>query len=76
MATESTAKLEELITQYEAAINARNQSEIDRLIVLVEKEADRIGYDNHRRLYFLHTAAEQVGEITMYNTEGFDDAQR
>jgi hypothetical protein len=54
--------LESLIEQYEKAIRERNQEEIDRLIVLVEKEADKIGYDKHGRLAHLHTLAERAGE--------------
>jgi hypothetical protein len=56
----SLAILEGLIHAYQTAINERNQPEIQRLIVLVEKEADRVGYDNHTRLANLHTQAENV----------------
>jgi hypothetical protein len=52
--------LEGLIHAYSEAIRTRNQPEINRLIVLVEKEADRVGYDNHTRLANLHTQAENV----------------
>lgn len=55
-------KLEELIEQYEQAIRDRNHDEIDRLIMLVEQEADKIGYENHARLASLHTMAERAGE--------------
>lgn len=53
-------RLEELIGQYESAIfGGASAEEVDRLSNAVEEEADRIGYTNHKRLYALHTLAEQ-----------------
>jgi hypothetical protein len=52
--------LEGLIHAFNEAIRTRNQPEINRLIPLIEKEADKIGYMNHGRLANLYTQAENV----------------
>lgn len=48
--------LEALIEKY---LNARTVEEANQLSVMVEIEADRVGYDNHDRLYRVHTAVER-----------------
>lgn len=58
------SKLEMLITRYEAAIHADkfSESRVNQLARLVEARADEINYQDHRRLYVLHTAAEYASE--------------
>jgi hypothetical protein len=55
-----TSKLEQLIDQYESAIFKEDVKLMTSLSIKVEKEADRIGYTNHRRLMSLHTMAENA----------------
>lgn len=47
--------------QYEALIFAGDAEAADELGWEVEQEADRIGYNNHKRLMALHTQAELMG---------------
>lgn len=56
----ATVKLEQLIASYQDAISAEtfDPEEIERCGEAVEKEASRIGYNDHMRLIRLHTAAE------------------
>lgn len=50
--------LERLIEQYETAIFQRREADIERLCSEVERVAQVMNYDNHRRLMSLHTMAE------------------
>lgn len=54
-------KLEQLIEEYETAIFTGDVNRIGVLAIEVEKEADRIGYSNHKRLMSLHSMAERAG---------------
>lgn len=57
-------RLEKLIEAYEAEIFASKPDlrRLDKLCMLVEREADRTDYKNHRRLMVLHTMAERSAE--------------
>lgn len=55
------SKIERLISAYELAIAQRNIQKIADLCLEVEREADRVGFQDHRRLARLHTDAERVG---------------
>lgn len=50
-------RLNELIELY---LKAPSADEANRLAAEVEAEADRIGYDNHGRLWRVHTAVERM----------------
>ncbi len=55
------AKLQKLIGEFEAAVRSKNRDEQNRLCMLIETEADRIGYTNHTRLRDLYSWAEREG---------------
>ncbi len=62
----NTARLEHLISKYEAAIATRNVEEIAEACKAVEREADAIGYEDNARLQALHTQAEQASKPLFY----------
>jgi hypothetical protein len=52
--------LEQLLKQYEDAIERRDVQEMNRLCMDVEREADRTGYRGHGRIMALHSMAERA----------------
>jgi hypothetical protein len=53
-------RLEMLIKEYWAVIDAKDVGEIGRLSREVDAEAERTGYPNYARLRRLHAAAEHA----------------
>ena len=60
----NTTVLELILDEYRDAIFGEkyDAENLDRLSMLVEQEADRIGYTDHSRLYHIHTEAERRSE--------------
>ena len=60
-------QLEKLIDKYATAIANQNWWLAEHYMLQVEREADRTGYTNHRRLKILHTqfaeAAKAIGLV-------------